>query len=269
MLESKHTKDHLKLWDIHYGQQFCYTATVCHFPHWGHILPVSTVFGASLRPIHRFPQELWPSQNKVAFFFFIKCQLYFLTFAFLLCSGCDAVLPPKNILALFKGTKRDGMCACQDVTFSNASQYWQPQLLSCFLTTPIPSSIINMTFLLYTVLQFVFLQKTLQPQNSQTTYLFTLVGIAIVPYTHFSIGRKGKSKHHGCYSECLMPISVLTAMKPICTAVWDSRTTLVRHGTPLLEQDVAEGTDQKKEVLRRSKSDVPLPSLHASKRYQN
>jgi len=66
-----------------------------------------------------------------------------------------------------------------------------------------------------------------------------------------------------------MPISVLTAMKPICTAVWDSRTTLVRHGTPLLEQDVAEGTDQKKEVLRRSKSDVPLPSLHASKRYQN
>lgn len=46
-----------------------------------------------------------------------------------------------------------------------------------------------------------------------------------------------------------MPISVLTAMKPICTAVWNSRTMiprLARHGTPLLEQDVAESTDQKK-----------------------
>lgn len=69
-----------------------------------------------------------------------------------------------------------------------------------------------------------------------------------------------------------MPISVLTAMKPICTAVWNSWTMiprLARHGTPLLEQDVAEGTDQKKEVLRRSKSGVPFPSLHANKWYQN
>lgn len=44
---------------------------------------------------------------------------------------------------------------------------------------------------------------------------------------------------------------------------------LVKHGTPLLEQDVAESTDQEKVVLRRSKSDVPFPSLHANKRYQN
>lgn len=31
---------------------------------------------------------------------------------------------------------------------------------------------------------------------------------------------------------------------------------LARHGAPLMEQDVAEGTDQNKEVLRRSKPDV-------------
>lgn len=43
---------------------------------------------------------------------------------------------PKNMLALLMVMKWDGTCICQDVTFSQASQYWQPQLVSSILTTP-------------------------------------------------------------------------------------------------------------------------------------
>lgn len=275
MLESRHLKVHLKLWDIHYGQQFCYRATV-KFPTMRKHLActgVRPVLGANLRLRHRFPQELRPSQKTSSICFF-KCQLYFLTFAFLLCNDCDAAIPPKNILALFMVMKWDGMCVCQDTILSHASQYWQPQLLNSILTTPNMPPPNNMMFLLYIYIYsytFEFLLKKKQTMKTPNNIPSYSSSNSHCTLHTFSTWRNGKSKHHRRYSACLMLISVLTAMKPTCIAVWDSRTMiprLVRHGTPLLEQDVAEGTDQQK-VARRSQSDVLFPSLHANKQYQN
>lgn len=204
MLESKHIKDHLKLWDIHYSQQLCYP---CHSeisttedpPCLHRSQSCSCLGGCSETRIST--RTIAITKNSPSCFY--KCQLYFLAFAFLLCSDCDAAIHLKNGLALFMATKWDGTCDCQDATLSRASQYWQSQLPSSILATPTILFPIIQILVIYIDLHSRFSLKTKQKtQKKNPNNIPSYSGRNGHCTLHiFSTGKRGKSKHHRCYSE--------------------------------------------------------------------